>query len=201
MGKSFIDDGHTVVASKINGVVFHENFCPYTRKIKKENRIFISDFEAERRGYHECSFCRSAKGMAYKYRSGEFQTAYDPEADAMCIRTEVGFWKLIWSTNVEGWKLFHLNHCDFDPKASSKELMKRGFHHQWDVTPTPSISKMIAYIRHHDSDFARYGNDYHKMPTQTPQQKKYRKHAKNRAKKKSIRNVYKILNEIKMEGK
>ena len=201
MGKSNQEDGHSVIVSRFGKNTFHENFCPYARKIKNENRLILSEFEAERKGYHECSFCRSARGMAYKYRFGEFETAYDPSDEAMCIRSEVGFWKIIWSKNVEGWKLFHLNHCDFDPKASSKELMRRGFHHQWDVTPTSSIPKIMKYIRNHDSDYARYGDDYHKMPTQTAKQKKFRKHAKNRAKKKSIRNVYKILNEIKMEGK
>lgn len=196
------DDGHTVVVSRTSKQAFHENYCPYVRRIHKKNRIFISDFEAERLGYHECLFCRTAKGIVYKYRNHcEFEVGYDPIDEAVCFRSPVGFWKLIWSSEVEGWKLFHLNHCEFKSEASMKELMRGHFHHQWDVSPTASITKIIAYIKHHDTDYAKYGNDYHKMPTQTAQQKKYRKHAKNRAKKKSIRNVYKILDKIKMEAK
>jgi hypothetical protein len=198
LGKNTKEDGHTVVVSRENKKVFHENYCPYARKIKLENRLFISDFEAERRGYHECKFCRSVKGMAYKYKckSKKFQTSYDPKADALCIRTDVGFWRVIWSQEEEGWKLFHLNHGDFNSNLETKVLMRRRFHRQWDVVETTNLKKIFDYIRHHDSDYAKYGNDYHKMPTQTSQQKKYRQHAKNRARKKSIRNVYKILDQI-----
>ncbi len=192
---------HSVVVGRNGKKVFHENFCPYALKIKEENRLFSDERHAKKDGYRECAFCRSVKGLVYKYRKSGFDTFYDPVDNAVCIRTEVGFWKAIWMDDSEDWKLFHLNRGDFDPKVRPSVLMRRRFHRQKDVPQTESLAHIVMYIRRHDKDMKTYDGDYHKMPRQTPKQRKYYKHAKNRAKKKSVRNVYKILDQIKMEEK
>ena len=79
-------------------------------------------------------------------------------------------------------------------------MMRMHFHRQKDVPQTSSLAKIVFYIRKHDDSIVRYDGDYHKMPRTTPKQQKYYKHAKNRARKKSVRNVYKILKQIKREG-
>lgn len=189
-----------VLVSRTGKKVYHENFCPYILRTKKKNRKTLNEEEAKNLGYHECSFCRSAVGLAYKYRNSGLVTSYDSVDNAVCVRTDVGFWKAIWMDDGQKWKLFHLNHGDFDLKKKPKELMRCHFHRQRDVPLTDSLGSIIAYIRRHDESVKTYEGDYRKMPTATPMQRKYKKRAKNREKKKSIRNVYKILDQIKMEG-
>lgn len=192
---------HAVIVGRNGKKVFHENFCPYALKIKPENRIFPDNKTLKKKGYRECSFCRSVRGLVYKYRKSGFDTFYDPVDNAVCIRTEVGFWKAIWMDEEENWKLFHLNRGDFDSNVKPSILMRRRFHRQKDVLQTESLAHIVAYILRHDKDMKIYDGDYHKMPRQTAKQRKYYKSAKNRAKKKSVRNVYKILDKIKMEEK
>ena len=188
-----------VLVSRDGSKVFHENFCPYILKTKRKNRKTIDEFDAQMEGYRECKFCRSVKGLVYKYRKSGLDTFYDPVDNAACFRTEIGFWKAIWVDDEEKWKLYHCNHGSFSLEKDPKRLMRSHFHRQRDVPLTTSLSQIVSYIRQHDESLQQYNGDYHKMPTNTPKQKQYYKRAKNRAKKKSIKNVYKILDQIKME--
>lgn len=188
-----------VLVSRV-GDVYHENFCPYILRIERKNRKTLSEEEAQRRGYRECSFCRSVKGLVYKYRKSGCDSYYDPVDNALCLRTDVGFWKIIWMDEEQQWKLYHCNHGCFSPEKDPKKLMRGHFHRQKDVPLTSSLGKIVAYIRRHDESLVKCEGDYRKMPKSTPKQRRYYKHAKNRARKKSIRNVYKILDQIKMEG-
>ena len=187
-----------VVVSK-EGEVFHENFCPYLLRTKRKNRKTVSEEEAKKRGYRECCFCRSVKGLVYKYRKNGFETFYDAVDNAVCIQTEVGFWKAIWLDEEQEWRLFHLNHGDFDSKKSPKQRMRGHFHRQKDVLQTSSLAKIVFYIRRHDESLLKSEGDYHNLPRSTPTQRKFYDRAKKRAKRKSVRNVYKILDQIKME--
>lgn len=189
-----------VLVSRNGKKVFHENFCPYILRTERKSRKTIDEEEAEEKGYRECAFCRSVKGIVYKYRMSGFDAFYDSVDNAVCIRTDVGFWKAIWEEEEQQWKLFHMNHGDFNPEKDPKRMMRSHFHRQRDVMPSTSLAKLVAYIQRHDDSILRYEDDFHKMPKTSPKQRKYYKHAKNRAKKKSIRNVYKILDQIKMEG-
>lgn len=188
-----------VLVSRKGKKVYHENFCPYILRTERKNRKTIDELEAIRYHYRECSFCRSVRGLVYKYRKSGLDTSFDPIDNAMCIRTEVGFWKAIWVDEEQKWKLFHCNHGDFAPEKPSRLLMRGHFHRQRDVPLTSSLSKIVAYILRHDESLIKCEGDYRKMPKNTPKQRKYYNRAKNRAKKKSIRNVYKILDQIKME--
>jgi hypothetical protein len=46
-----------VVANTLS-LVYHRPSCEWARKISRHNRIYISEDEARRRGYHPCSVCR-----------------------------------------------------------------------------------------------------------------------------------------------
>jgi hypothetical protein len=46
-----------VVANTVS-LVYHRPSCKWARKISRHNRIYITEDEARRRGYHPCSVCR-----------------------------------------------------------------------------------------------------------------------------------------------
>lgn len=180
---------------------FHEWWCPYKARIK----IFtmLDEQDARNKGYCECKFCRSTKGLAYRYRKWPLiglDSFYDPIDDALCFKTKAGFWKLIWYENELAWHLFHLNHGCFWENRPVKHMMRRTFHRQTDMQPTSSVAKIANYIIKHDENYTRTDGDYHKMPRTSKKQKKYYQQAKKRARKKSVRNVYKILDELNQNG-
>lgn len=179
-----------------NGKTYHEPWCPYAKRIKRQQ--MISEEKARERGICECKFCRSAKGLVYRYRYlllGEMECLYDKVDDAICFKTDAGFWKLIWMSD-DAWHLFHLNHGCFGKERPADVMMRRVFHRQIDVPPTTSIGKIVNYIKEHDRNLIQTDGDYRKMPRTTKKQQAYYKKAKKRAKNKSVRNVYKILDEL-----
>lgn len=197
-----------VVISTKERSVFHELYCPYIKRINKKNRKQIDEQEAIRRGYCECKFCRSVRGMVYKYRgvvglqwsqNSFIDILYDAIDNAFCARTPVGFWKLIWRDNTEEWHVFHMNHkgykC-FDASLSSEMLMRGRFHRQDDFRSTTSISKALKYIRDHDRNYSLAETDIRKMPKRTHEQKKRYNQQKKRKKREAIKNVYKAFNKI-----
>ena len=189
-----------VIVSNKERTAFHEDYCPYVRRIKKENMKFIPEREALRRGYCECKFCRNVKGIVYKYRKkGYKNVCYDPVDNAFCIRTDVGFWKLIWSDSSQDWRLFHMNHGGrghFDSTLPNKTLMRGSFHRQKDLLPVVHISKALKYIEKHDLNYRMAEEDIKEMPKNTAAQRNHYRYHKKRKRKESIRNVYKILDEI-----
>lgn len=180
---------------------FHEGWCPYKERIRYP--IVMDENEAKKKGYCECKFCRSTKGLVHRYRKQPIvglESFYDPIDDALCFKTKAGFWKLIWYENELAWHLFHLNHGCFWENRPVKHMMRRMFHRQTDMQPTSSVAKIAVYIQKHDENYKRTDGDYHKMPRTSKKQKKYYQQAKKRARNKSVRNVYKILDELKKEG-
>lgn len=190
-----------VWVSKHGRKVFHESFCPYLKKGENKYNFPLSEKQAVDQHYRECKFCRSVKGLAYKYRDmlPDVESSYDPIDNAVCFKTKVGFWKSVWMENSQEWLLFHLNQRHFNPKAPSKVLMRKSFHRQVDVPATTSLAKVTAYIKRHDGDKENYGDDYHDLPRNSKKQKKFYKQAKKRAQKKSVRNVIKLLDQLKTE--
>lgn len=188
-----------VLVARNGRKIYHDTFCPYVAD--KNNFTVLGEPVAVERGYRPCKFCFSIRGIVFKCRHvHQLESIYDPVDDAVCIRTDVGFWKVIWRENSGRWHLFHLNSGKFDPKAPSKNLMRRSFHRQYDLRETPSINKVVNYIREHDKSIVDTEGDYHKLPKTTKKQKRYYEQAKKRAKRKSVRNVYKILDELNRNG-
>ena len=195
-----------VVISKREKGAFHEEYCPYVKRIQKRFRRRVPEDEAVKRGYCECKFCRSVRGIVYKYRtSTDLDVSYDKIDDAMCVRTPVGFWKLIWRENYQVWHLFHMNKKGwkhFDSNLQSEKLMRGSFHRQEDFIPTASAEKAVKYILSHDNSYQiAEEQGVEKMPQRTPKQKLHYRQQKNRKKKESIRNVFKIFDELERKNK
>ena len=186
-----------MVYAKDGGKVLHEDWCPYATRIR--HRAYISDSRGKELGMCECKFCRSVKGIVYKYRCNPvigLECFYDPIDNAVCFKSNAGFWKLIWKEEYQTWNLFHLNHGCFWKDRDPKDMMRRSFHRQGDVPPNSSIGQIVNYIREHDKNLAQTEGDYRKMSRTTKKQQHYYKKAKKKAKKKSIQNVYKILDAL-----
>lgn len=189
-----------VIVSKNGITAFHEDYCPYVKRIRRENRKLIPEHVAVEHGYCECKFCRNVKGIVYKYRKKGFTNiSYDAVDNAFCVRTDVGFWKLIWRNVSQDWHLFHMNHGGrghFDNTLPSKELARGSFHRQRDFLPTVHISKALRYIEDHDKNYRIAEEDLKKMPKSTAKQRNHYRYHKKRKRQESIRNVYKILDQI-----
>lgn len=191
-----------VVISK-EGEAYHELFCPYLGKIKKWHRKQISEDEARKRGYRECKFCRSVQGIVYKYKKiGKYDVSYDKVDNALCVKTEVGFWKLKWREASQDWQLFHMNHRGwkhFDQTYPAKKLMRGSFHRQDDFRPTTSVGKALSYIENHDLNYKQAEENIKLMPKNTPEQRRHYRNQKKRKTNESIRNVYKLFEELEKE--
>ena len=197
--------GDVVISTKERSV-FHESYCPYAKRINKKYKRYISEDLAHSKGYCECKFCRSVKGIIYKYRCKlpSVNISYDPIDNAMCIRTDIGFWKILWRDNIEKWQLFHMNHTGwkcFNPKLPDKTLMRGSFHRQFDCRSTSNAEKIIEYILSHDRNVQIIETSGIKnLQKSTPKQKVNYRKAKNRKRKEDIKNVFKIFKEIEKEN-
>ena len=194
-----------VIISAKGNRIFHDQYCPYTRKIKKENQIRLPEWKARDTGYCGCKFCRSIKGLVYKFhKTGRKDISYDRIDNALCIRTDVGFWKIFWRENTQDWHLFHMNHGGrghFDSTYPDKKLMRGAFHKQRDFLPSTHLQKVFQYIEEHDKSYRLAEEDVKKMPRNTPKQRNHYKYHKKRKRKESIQKVYKILDELNKKEK
>ena len=185
--------------------VWHHPWCPYAKRIHWKYRSqSIRDWLVDN-GYHECSWCGGIHGAylemkkypkCYPEELQSMKLSYDFTYNAICLRTQQGFWKLRWSERKQGYTLLHLNGDQLDTNATDQELMKRPVHRQVDVKITTNIGSIIKYIDKHDKARVIMEDDWRKLPKKTKVQKKYYKQAKNREIRKSIHRVNEIFKEL-----
>lgn len=190
-------------------MIYHRAECPYARKISDKHRRTVTVEQAKSRGYKECAWCGGIHGLYLDLRDHPeghrkkmmemMRLSYDSDNQAICFRTEVGFWKVFWSEDERAYKLWHLNHGHFSHKATDRQLMKRSFHRQVDVDPTKKIGKILQYIYDHDKAKKIIDKDWRKLPKSTAQQKRYYKQAKRREEKKSFRRVEELFKQLERE--
>lgn len=186
--------------------VFHEIYCPYAKRISKKYRRQVPEKIALEKGYCECKFCRSVRGIVYKYRDiSDYEISYDKVDNAMCVRTPIGFWKLIWYENVQLWHLFHMNGKGwkhFNPELPTKTLMRGSFHRQDSFIPSSSANSAMKYIQSHDQSL-QIANErgLKSLPQSTPKQRLHYRQQKNRKRKEDLRNLYKIFDQLEKEKK
>ena len=174
--------------------------CPHAKRI--QHRKSIPEGEAIHQGYCRCSYCGGMRYYLYNFNlylgcanlDGKLSCSYDKNYDGVCIRSKAGFWRVTMNEKTNLLELYHLS--AFDPELPDERLMTRGFHRQKDMSETSQFGSLLHYIWRHDRDKIMYGNDWRKMPKSTKQQRRFAKQAKKRERKKSIRNVYKIIDKI-----
>ena len=194
-----------VISKKSDQMIYHEEDCPYAKRISKKYCRHISIDTAKERGYHACSYCGGLHGMYLRMRDDPMffgrikegiSVSYDRVDRGLCFRTKNGFWKVLIRGPVETYKLWHLNHGHFDPELPDKILMRRTFHRQTDVKETMNMGRIIRYISDHDKAKRIIDNDWKKLPKSTPKQKKYYKQAKKRAKRKENKRIDELFKKL-----
>lgn len=185
------------------GKIYHESFCPYLKHSKATVRM--DEEYAIRKGYRGCKFCTGIKGIAYKYRlksyGGNNTVAITEPEEAICFRTNCGFWKVIWRDK-RLWILFHMNnhgYKSFNPNFPTKMLINGRFHRQQDVQPSESLKPIIRYINEHDKNLKVMEDDYRKLPKNTKSQKKNYKRAKKRKRRMEIQKVDRLFKQLEKE--
>lgn len=195
-----------IVSKKSKLRVYHRESCPYAKRIDGKYRRTLTTDQARSRGYHECSWCGGPHGTYLDLKvnamnfdekqMGSFRVSWDPKFKAICFRTKIGFWKIIWKEYEHGYKLWHLNNGSFDPKKSDKELMHGSFHRQADFDVTKKIGSIVRYIYDHDRAKKVIEEDYRKLPKNTQKQKRYFKQAKKREHRKQCKRVDELFKKL-----
>ena len=201
----------SVIISKNSKLkIYHTWDCMYAKRIEHKYKRIWPKEKAESKGYKPCSWCGGIHGTYLFLKNNpkatvrelqEMKLSYDKDNEAICFRTDIGFWKIRKERFGEGFKLFHLNRSCFEPYASDRELMKRYFHRQVDLDTTTKIGKIIKYIADHDKAKKIMQQDWHNLPKQTKKQRDYYKQARKRERRKSIRRVDDIFKQLEEERK
>lgn len=194
-----------VISKKSSQMIYHEEDCRYVKKMRSEHRVYISESVALEKGYRPCSWCggmhgvylqlRTTPALYGKARDG-LRESYDTIDKALCFRTEAGFWKILKQGEPATYRLWHLNHGDFDPAVSDRKLMRRSFHRQVDVKSTLKFGRIISYIHDHDKAKKIMDKDWKKLPNKTPKQRKYFKQAEKRERRKQNKRIDELFKKI-----
>ena len=194
-----------VISKNSRQMIYHEEDCPYVKRMSKKYLRHVSMDTAQERGYHACSYCGGLHGMYLRMRDDPtffgriregISVSYDRIDRGICFRTKNGFWKVIIRGPVETYKLWHLNRGHFDPSLPDKILMRRTFHRQADVKETLNMGRIIRYISDHDKAKRIMDDDWKKLPKSTPKQKKYYKQAQKRAKRKEHERIDELFKKL-----
>lgn len=194
-----------VISKKSSQMIYHEETCPYAKRISTKHRRFISERRALEKGYHSCAYCGGLHGLYVKLKAdptmygglmNHVSTSYDRIDKGLCFRTDIGFWKVLENGNPAAYKLWHLNQGNFDKSVPDKALMRRNFHRQSDVKSTLNMQRLVQYIVDHDRAKKIINDDWKKLPKKTSKQRKYYKQAKRREEKKQHKRLDQLFEMI-----
>lgn len=199
-----------IVSRNSKKKIFHEPDCPYVKRISDKYRKALTLDQARSKGYRPCSWCGNTHGLYWKMTKypkafpeeiSKMKLSFDKDWKAICFNTGTGFWKMMWSNDEAGYRLYHLNKDHYSTNAKDTQLMRRQFHRQKDVKTTKRIGTIVTYIFNHDKAKRIMKDDWKKLPRQTQQQKEYYNKVKKKERRKSIRRVEDIFKQLERERK
>ena len=135
--------------------IFHNNKCPYAKRIKRKNRIFASkQNELLEAGYKRCKCC----GAVIKAYQNE-QSKIEDFCHARYMRVEFVCGEMYVITSISTWKiimyskrlyvLFHQNGYNRPRKSGDRmPISQMCFHEQ--KTEASTLIELIQYIGNHD---------------------------------------------------
>lgn len=186
-----------VASSKVSEKkrVYHKLGCVYAKRIKQDNRLEISNYQAEERCYHECKHCSGLRGDVRTHKKNfhawtrkyNMKFTYSKRNDILYVQTNIGFWKIFMREEVGGYLLFHRNTYSAD--MDFNKAINGDFHRQRDVKITNSLDKLVDYIVAHDRAKLTILVDYRNLPNRTKKQRKYYRAAERKEKRKAIRRL------------
>lgn len=202
---------NVIVSMRARARVYHKRGCIYADRIRYGNRLVLDEGAAEEAGYVTCRFCAGLRGSVrcmqrrpdprkdspwtewQGWADQGVEVTYDRQTDTLYARTSRGFWKIYYREGI-GNLLYHANRCTLRDET---EQLKRGtFHRQSDVKADPSVSKLLLYIRRHDTAMEIVETDYRQLPRSTRRQRKYYRSAERRvqrAQKRRVNDLFSML--------
>ena len=194
-----------VVSDHTNEKIFHRRTCPYALRISDQHRMEISKNWVAVHGYRKCKCCgkpefsiRAILASAQKTDARrKMKITYQKSTNTLYLRTGIGFWKIFWKEDLEGFLLYHLNW--YDAAKSTEELMSRSFHRQSDVKVTGSLVKLLDYVEKHDRAKQIIAKDFKQLPKRTKRQRKYYKRAERADRKKQADRVMDLFDRIEQQ--
>lgn len=181
--------------------VYHRPDCVYTERILLQNKMTIPKIEAEKNKYHCCKYCGGLQGEVRVNRQipvwehkKHIKIDYDKQSEAVCVRTEIGCWKIFYNERIDRYMLYHRN--TYRKELSKEMAMQGAYHRQSDVKPEKSFQKLIGYIVEHDKAKVIMKDDYRKLPRSTKKQRKYYRQAENKFRRQNTRQARQRLDEL-----
>lgn len=143
-----------IVSISANSMIYHKPGCRYVERIKYQNRMSLPKRDAKVEGYHVCRYCNS---MNHHYQVEQHTLDYYSRCKKMqfnyidgilYVKSEIGFWKLVYVRKEEKIALYHRN-------ATNKPLdfehpQYEPYHRQEDKPYCNSIEGYLDYIYEHD---------------------------------------------------
>lgn len=124
-----------------------------------------------------------------------------------CIQTKIAFWKVKREGFTKGDEKYVLLHAPYEDQEYEEGLiptidmaLKAKYHIQYDVQAGMSPVGLIRYACAHDDARIKSGGDYRKLPHTTSTQKKYYNIAREREKRESVEEVWKLLDKLTKEA-
>ena len=152
--------------------------CIYVRRMKRENRMRLTQEWVENRGYCCCKYCGGLRGeLRTDNQIDEWKKTYHisidyvKQTDTLYVRTGIGCWKIFYKEPVGRYVLYHRN--EYDKNMSLRQAANGMYHRQSDVKPTSSLYRLVRYIVEHDKAKLIIMDDYRKLPRETALQRKY----------------------------
>ncbi len=175
-----------VISKNGKSKVFHRKSCMYVNQIRYCNKCTrkndFKDFVIM--GYRPCKYCFS---LGYKYDCeikgidnfiGDANIKHMLIGDDLIILTEVGYWKINYSSEHTAFVLYHGN---FYPDDENPErYITSEFHLQEDAGHSQTLMKFIKYIKSHDDFRLRQLNNIDNYPRKTLKEKKQYKRIKKK---------------------
>ena len=195
-----------IISIRSKRKVYHQETCPYGKRIDRKYCRTVTEADAIKRGYEECSWCGGLHGAYLNLRMDpnyymktkrQMEFYWDSEFKALCVQTKIGFWKILKSWNTGKYALYHLNRTVFEEKKTVKERMDGRHHRQIDVEQTDSIQMILHYVFEHDkAKRIMKEHDYRSLRQRTKKQKKYYNQAKKKARREENRRIDKLFKQI-----
>ena len=197
-----------IVSEKSRYHVYHRPECVCVTRMAKKNQKIMSRQQAEDNGYHACRCCGGGKydGSWFSSESARFEEweeeyhmsiDYASRNQVIYVRTDIGCWRISRRANTGYYDLFHRN--NYNSTMMLCQAKAGGYHRQGDVKPSETIHKLLVYIYNHDKAKVIIMDDYRKLPRRTARQRKYYKQAQRADRRKSIRRVYNIFDQLERE--
>lgn len=185
------------------GNVYHKDGCPYVQKISGKYKKWVNVNDRRYRKYRECKYCGGIRGYARVFgkrperhsKEKKVSCYYEKATGYIYLKTDIGFWKIVYKQDTKRFLLFHLNR--FDPSKKVKEMMKDRYQRQNDVGPSDNFDSLVNYIVAHDKSKKIMADDYRKLPHKTFKEKKYYEKAKQKAKRQESKRMEELFESIR----